>query len=156
MTGSESHAALAAISADVLFQLATYLALMGWLVLAAAPLRREVAVSVARWAVALLCGTYAALLVRALGAGGTGAFAQMGTLDGVVALFKSREALLVGWIHYLAFDLFTGAWIVADAPRARVPHVLVLPCLFLTLMAGPVGLLLYLAVRAVRQRPSAS
>jgi len=151
VTGSEAHTALGAISADMVFKLATYLALMGWLVLAAAPLRRDVAVSVARWAVAILCGAYAAMLVRALGGGGGTAFAQMGTLDGVVALMKSREALLIGWVHYLAFDLFTGAWIVGDAPRSNVPHWLVLPCLFLTLMAGPVGLLVYLLIRSIRQ-----
>ena len=140
------------MTADTIFRLATFLAMMGWLVLALAPLRRGVAVAVARWAVALLAGTYAALLFRALGSGGGNAFAQMGTLDGVVALFKSRDALLVGWIHYLAFDLFIGAWQVDDAPAHDVPHWLVLPCLFLTLMAGPVGLLLYLILRAVRQK----
>lgn len=140
------------MSADALFQLATFAALFGWLVLAVAPLRRAVAVAVARWAAAVLCGTYAVLLFRALGSGGgVGAFAQMGTLDGVVALFKVREAILVGWIHYLAFDLFVGSWIVADAPARRVPHWLVLPCLLLTLMAGPVGLLTYLLLRSVRQ-----
>lgn len=146
------------MTADTIFQLATFLAMMGWLCLALAPLRRDVAVAVARWAVALLAGTYAALLFHALGqgsGGGMNVFAQMGTLSGVVALFKSPDAILVGWIHYLAFDLFTGAWIAADAPGARVPHWVVLPCLFLTLMAGPVGLLAYLIARAVQQPRSA-
>ncbi len=141
------------MTADQLFAAASTLAMAGWLVLAVAPLRRGIAVVVARWVVAFLCATYAVLLVRALGGSGGGgnAFAQMGTLGGVVTLFKSPEAILVGWIHYLAFDLFTGAWITDDAPRARVPHWLVLPCLFLTLMAGPVGLLTYLLIRSVRQ-----
>ena len=54
-------------------------------------------------------------------------------------------------MHYLAFDLFTGAWEAADAPAARIPHWLLLPCLALTLLAGPVGLLLYLCLKAARR-----
>ena len=38
-------------------------------------------------------------------------------LDGVVALFGVRQAIFVGWVHYLVFDLFVGAWIARDAGR---------------------------------------
>ena len=55
----------------------------------------------------------------------------------------------MGWIHYLAFDLFVGAWEVRDAQARGIHHLLVIPCLFLTLMAGPGGLLLYWAIRIV-------
>jgi len=51
------------------------------------------------------------------------------------------ELLLAGWVHYLAFDLFIGSWEVEDAAANGIPHWLLLPCLFLTLMVGPVGLL---------------
>ena len=74
------------------------------------------------------------------------------SLDGVMGLLRTREAFLAGWVHYLAFDLFTGAWEAETAPRARVPHAVLLICLFLTFMAGPVGLLSYLLVKATRQR----
>ena len=59
---------------------------------------------------------------------------------------------MAGWIHYLAFDLFIGAWEVRDARRLGVPHMVVVPCLFFTLMAGPVGLALYFAMRAGTRR----
>ena len=55
--------------------------------------------------------------------------------------------LLAGWLHYLAFDLFVGSWEVRDSRRVGVHHLLVIPCLFLTLMMGPVGLLAYLVLR---------
>jgi hypothetical protein len=77
------------------------------------------------------------------GAGGFGSLAE------VARLFEDPWLLLAGWIHYLAFDLFIGAWEVLDATRRNVPHWLVVPCLVLTFLLGPVGLLLYLVLRGV-------
>jgi hypothetical protein len=54
---------------------------------------------------------------------------------------------LAGWIHYLAFDLLVGIWEVRDSHERGVPHWLVIPCLFFTFMLGPIGFLLYCAVR---------
>ena len=75
----------------------------------------------------------------------TGGF---GSLAGVAQLFDNEYLLLAGWVHFLAFDLFVGAWEVRDARRLSLRHVLVVPCLILTFMLGPVGLLAYLGVRA--------
>lgn len=57
--------------------------------------------------------------------------------------------LLAGWVHYLAFDLFVGTWEVQDAVKNSVSHLLVIPCLLLTFLFGPIGLLSYFAVRTV-------
>jgi hypothetical protein len=72
------------------------------------------------------------------------------TLDGVAQLFAHRHVVLIGWLHYLCFDLFVGSWIARDARRNRLPHWLVVPCLFFTLMLGPIGLLMYFAIRLGR------
>ena len=69
------------------------------------------------------------------------------SLDGVMTLFTSPQFALVGWVHYLVFDLFVGAWEVRDARRRSISHWFVVPCLLLTLMLGPVGLLAYLTLR---------
>ncbi len=69
------------------------------------------------------------------------------TLYAVKELFGNDWILLGGWIHYLAFDLFTGAWEVRDAQRKGVPHLAVVPCLCLTFFFGPGGFLLYLLFR---------
>ena len=74
------------------------------------------------------------------------------SLAGVAQLFQNPKALLAGWIHYLAFDLFIGSWEVRDAGRAGLHHLLVVPCLVLTFLFGPVGLLLYFALRAALRR----
>lgn len=68
------------------------------------------------------------------------------TLDGINALFSHKPTLLAAWIHYLVFDLFVGSWEVADSRRIKMPHLLVVPCLILTFMLGPIGFLLYHAV----------
>lgn len=67
-----------------------------------------------------------------------------GSLAGIMHLFQSPVVALVGWVHYLCFDLFVGRWIMNDAPEGG--HRLA-PVLFFTLMLGPVGLLLYLCGR---------
>ncbi len=138
---------------EKLFSLASAGALAGWVMLALAPLQRDWAVTGARLVAALLCGFYFTLLVTGLiGGHGPPPGASFNTLAGVRILLSSPQALLAGWVHYLAFDLFTGSWEAADAPKARVPHWLLLPCLALTFVAGPVGLLLYLIIKAARRR----
>lgn len=67
-------------------------------------------------------------------------------------LFEDPYLLLAGWVHYLAFDLFIGSWEVRDAQRLRLPRLLVVPCLLLTFLFGPAGLLLYFTIRWVRTR----
>ena len=78
--------------------------------------------------------------------------AGFGSLQGVMLLFQSPTAVLGGWIHYLVFDLFIGAWIVRDARRQGINHWLTTPFLFATLMAGPAGLMLYLLLRLAMKR----
>jgi hypothetical protein len=146
------------ISAELLFSGASTAALGGWLLLAIAGFvdRRMPLVVGVRLVAALIAGLYVTLLVRGLLFGpGLPEGAGFSTLAGVEALFSRREAILGGWIHFLAFDLFIGSFEAEDARRRGIPGWLLLPCLFLTLMAGPAGLLLYLLIAATR-RPRAS
>ena len=75
----------------------------------------------ARWVTAILCGGYFALLATGLAGPGPPPGAGFDTLAGVRLLLSTPEALLAGWVHYLAFDLFIGAWQAEDAPAARKP-----------------------------------
>jgi hypothetical protein len=102
---------------------------------------------------ALLGAVYTACACVLFLSGGGPEGAGMGSLPGVMKLFSMPLAAFVGWVHYLVFDLFVGAWQARDARRHGIPHALLLPCLALTLMLGPAGLLLYLLVRlALRGR----
>lgn len=74
-------------------------------------------------------------------------FSDFSTLDGLLGLFSVKEAVLIGWLHYLAFDLLVGTWEYADAKKQGIPHLVLVPCLIFTLMAGPIGFLIYTIVR---------
>jgi hypothetical protein len=65
------------------------------------------------------------------------------TLAGVKSLFGQDLGVLVGWIHYLAFDLFVGTYIVKKAQSLQMPRFLYTICLPFTFMFGPLGLLLF-------------
>lgn len=95
---------------------------------------------------AILAALYVALIVEGRSAFESGGF---GSIEEVRALFANDSALAAGWLHYLAFDLFVGAWISRDGLDRGIPALLILPCLPLTFLFGPAGLMLYLALRLV-------
>jgi len=137
-----------------LFQAANAVALAAWIALAAA-------VFLPRWRPAVWAATG---LVVPLGfAVGYGLLLAIhwspdggfGSLAEVQALFAVPGLLLAGWLHYLAFDLFVGTWIARDAASRGLPAGALVPCLVLTFLVGPLGLLLYMAVRALSARRAA-
>ena len=67
-------------------------------------------------------------------------------------IFATDAGVTIGWIHYLAFDLFVGIWIVRDADAKAFGRLLQAPILFATFLAGPLGLLLWLIIRERRAR----
>lgn len=143
---------------DQIFDIANTTALVGWLVLLASPLVPKWADRIGGFAIPLLLsGGYATLIVIFLvAAGGDTGEGGFGSLEAVAALFATREGVLVGWIHFLAFDLFIGGWEVRTARAERIPFLLVVPCLVFTFLAGPFGLLLFLVLRAVSRRRGAT
>jgi hypothetical protein len=132
---------------DVLFQLSSPVALLGWIALALSPLAPRAAQLAGGWLIPLALSLGYAALVLAHFAGAEGGF---DSLSGVMALFDTPWLALAGWVHYLAFDLLAGAWIVRTARAEHIPHVLVLPCLALTFLFGPAGFLTFAALRATR------
>ena len=74
-------------------------------------------------------------------------FNNFGSLEGVMQLFTEPSAVAMGWIHYLAFDLMVGWFIVNDAQKHGINRFLTIPCLLLSFMLGPTGLLLYFLLR---------
>jgi hypothetical protein len=147
------------VSWETVFSLTNGWALLMWVVLAFAPRRPAVLSLVMYGGVAMLCAAYALMFgllisgsVDAVGGGEGGSFTS---LAGVMALFASKGGTTLGWTHYLAFDLFVGLWIARDADTKRVGRVWQIPVLFATLMAGPIGLLIWLIIREPRARAQA-
>lgn len=99
----------------------------------------------------ILAILYVLLIWAGFGEAEGGGFGSIGEIR---ALFASDSALVAGWFHYLAFDLFIGTWIVRDGIERKLHPLLILPCLPLTFLFGPTGLLLFLILRlALRGRP---
>jgi len=131
-----------------LFPIPNTAAALCWLMLMLSPTGSAWPRRIALAAALLLAMTYAALI---------GAFVSQGqgdfqSLAGVQRLFEHPGLLLAGWVHYLVFDLLVGLWERAEAQRIGLSRWLLLPCLFLTFMFGPIGWLVFLAVRQFRLR----
>lgn len=135
---------------DELFLICNYAVMPAWLLLFVLPNHRVTQLLVHAIWVPLLLGPFyiGALFFGQPAPAGAG----FGSLQAVMLLFQSPTAVLGGWIHYLVFDLFIGAWIVRDARRQGINHWLTVPLLFATLMAGPAGLMLYLLLRLAMKR----
>lgn len=139
------------MSLELMFSVAGAAAMFGWLVLAVVPLRFGVSRSIAV-AIALAIAMLYAALIGVFWAQGQGGY---GSLDDVARLFETRGLLLAGWVHYLAFDLLVGVWEREEARRIGLPPWLLLPCLLLTFLFGPLGWLIFMGLRAYRLRTAA-
>lgn len=71
------------------------------------------------------------------------------SLDSVAMLLGNPAGATIGWIHFLAFDLFVGRWAYLDSRKHNISAWLASPALFFTLMLGPFGFLLYLVIRTI-------
>jgi hypothetical protein len=131
---------------DLIFSTANFLAIAGWIMLAVLPGRAWVIEGVVGGLIPLLLSVAYAGLIAAFWSGAEGGFSS---LDDVARLFQTPGLLLAGWLHYLAFDLFVGAWEVRTARAEGIPHLLVIPVLALTFLFGPAGFLLFVVIRAV-------
>ena len=131
------------------FSACNLLAMVGWILLLAVP-RQRTAMAIAGTAIPLtLAAIYLVLFVMHVRESSGG----FSSLAAVSQLFANRGLLLAGWVHYLAFDLFIGAWETRDAMARRVPRLLLAPCLVMTFMLGPIGLLGYHLARARSHEP---
>jgi hypothetical protein len=135
---------------DTIFSATNALAMIGWAGLILLPGRRFVVQILARVLIpAAIAVIYIGLMVSHVGSSPEGG--GFGSLAGIAALFSVDALLLAGWIHYLAFDLFVGSWEVTDSRKEGISHLLLVPCLVLTFMAGPAGLALYFAIKYGRR-----
>ncbi len=134
---------------ESLFGLASQIVLPGWLLLVVLPRWKWTARFICAVLIPALLGLLYVYIILAHWGSSEGGF---GSLEQVSDLFQNPWLLLAGWVHFLSFDLFIGAWEVRDAQREGIHHLLVVPCLFLTLMFGPIGLLLYLGIRGGLRR----
>ncbi len=137
---------------DTVFSITNILALGGWLLLIFAPRKPLTFSAITYVGVGLLCLIYvigfAGLLAGFIDGGGPSPPLTDYSVAGLqAAMFANPGGTVIGWTHYLAFDLFIGMWIARDADAKGFSRIWQAPVLFLTFMAGPLGLLIWLALR---------
>jgi hypothetical protein len=135
--------------AETAFAVVNNAVLPGWIILFGFPRWKHGA-----WLVSgviipgLLAVAYLALVVASSSQPNAAGPEAFFTLQGIMTLFDNPVGVVAGWTHYLVFDLAIGSWEVRDAQAHGIPHKWVVPCLFFTLMLGPVGFLMYLVLRS--------
>jgi hypothetical protein len=133
------------MTASDVFDLANPFALVGWLILGFAVIRKNAwlrdTVAGLLWPTALSL-LYVGLILLFIGKGQGG----FDSLAGVAQLFQLDWLLLAGWVHYLAFDLFIGAWIARQLMNSGASRLWLIPLLPATFMFGPAGLAGYVLV----------
>lgn len=150
---------------STLFGLTNLVAVIGWAALLLLPRRPLTHSFILYGCVGLLALAYllmfAALVGRLVDPGATAAAASAPfdysdySIEGLRKLFLTDAGIVVGWTHYLAFDLFVGLWIARDADAKGYGRLVQAPILLLTFLAGPIGLVIWLAIRERRARRAA-
>ncbi|MDE2385177.1 MAG: DUF4281 domain-containing protein [Alphaproteobacteria bacterium] len=139
------------MSPETFFSLASAFAALGWLVLAAGAIAKRdflygtLAGRVWPYGLAAAYG----LLILFFWGRAQGGF---DSLAHVQQLFSSPWLLMAGWVHYLAFDLFVGAWITGQVIARGLPRLALVALLPLTFLFGPIGLLGYFFTQLAFER----
>ena len=130
---------------ELLYLLANASAGLCWLPLIVAPASRLTQRLTATPLVpAVFAVLYVVLVVFMLAGDGVGGMESLAALR---RGFASDTVLLLAWVHYLCFDMVVGHGVLRDSQRLGLPALAVAPCLVLTFLLGPVGLLAYLGLR---------
>jgi len=132
-----------------MFSLVGILSFIGWSALIFSPFRLVPLVLTARIISLLLAIIYTCFLVALWG---NETKVDFSSLAGVSHGFSDMGNLLTGWIHFLAIDLFIGAWQVERAKKIGIKHVILLPCLILTFLVGPLGMLLFMLIESIKTK----
>ena len=134
---------------DVVYSIVNTIALVAWIALSIAPYNARIQQGALGGVVVMLGVLYAVLFI---GSFNGAMMKELATLDGLMGLFSNKQAVVLGWTHYLAFDLVAGIYIVRNAQTHEVSSRAIIPFLWLTFMAGPLGWLTYVIFRVLKTK----
>ena len=131
------------------FSIANLLAMLMWILMIVLPKWKPTVLLMDYKVVPIVLSLgYAAYIIKAIIIGG---MMDFGSLASVMALFTEENAVMAEWIHYLAFDLLVGMWIMDQNKKLEIHHLLIVPCLLGAFMFGPIGFLLFTIIKTLKK-----
>lgn len=137
------------LNASAIFQFGNTFVLLGWLLLVFIPYWKYTQPIIMNGIIIILAIIYSIFILKDIGSFNPDSF---GSLESVMQLFTNEDSVAVGWIHYLAFDLFAGAYIMRKSKTLGISRVLATICLPFTFMFGPMGYLLFFIIKTVKTK----
>jgi hypothetical protein len=137
------------IDASAIFQFGNTFVLLGWILLVLIPYWKYTQTIIMSGIIIVLAVIYSFLIIKDIGGFNPDSF---GSLENVMQLFTNEDAVAAGWMHYLAFDLFVGAYIMRKSEALGISRILATICLPFTFMFGPMGYLLFFIIKTVKTK----
>lgn len=132
---------------ETVFFIVNFLIFLCWIPLLVSPFSKFTQTFIHSWWLWSICGFVYLTMLIVFGQEIDWMKLAMPNLEGISLLLSIKEIGAIAWVHLLIFDLFAGRYIVSDVSSKKR---LVRPFLIITLMAGPLGLSLYLVFRRYR------
>jgi len=128
-----------------IFSIASSLAMLGWVILIFLPRRWPWLNVIPALIIPIALSLGYSILIARYFFSAEGGF---DTLANVQQLFTFKGLALAGWVHYLAFDLFVGAYVAKESDKLDLSRLIQAPILLMTFMFGPLGYLFFVLTKA--------
>ena len=128
---------------EIYFGIFNLIALIPWLLMICFPDHKITGICTDRQIpVVMLCSIYFVLFsIQILGPNNT--FVDFMDFNSVKQAFSNDLVMLLGWVHYLAFDLFIGIYIFENMKQQLKMRLSLRMILVITLFLGPIGYLIF-------------
>jgi hypothetical protein len=137
------------MDAASIFSLGNSCILIGWILLIFLPNWKYTQAIILNGLIVLYAVVYTYLILKDIGDFRADSFSS---LANVKALFQNDNAVAAGWFHYLAFDLFVGAYIVRKSISLGISRVFYTLALPFTFMFGPMGYLMFFIIKSLKTK----
>jgi len=132
------------MSPEQVFSIANMMAMPMWILMITLPNWKATRLLIDYKVIPLLLSViYAIYIFLSIQSGGG---LDFGSLGSVMQLFTVKNAVIAGWVHYLAFDLLIGMWMIDQNRKLKIHPVLMAP------MLGPVGFLLFTIIKSIKNQ----
>ena len=137
------------MNASQIFSLGNSFIVIGWILLLFLPNWKYTQSIILNGLIVIYAIVYSFLILKDINDFSPDSFS---TLANVKALFQNDNAVVAGWFHYLAFDLFVGAYIVRKSKQLQIKrwqYTLALP---FTFMFGPLGYFIFFIFKVLKTK----